>query len=48
MTTAQIAITLIIFQYLYHNDAEKVCAISKDDHFLILKMRRALGQQQEA
>lgn len=34
----------IIVQYLYHNDTEEVHAISKDDHFLSLKMRRALGQ----
>lgn len=46
--TARFTIILIIFQYLYHNDTEKVYSISKDDHFLILKMGRALGQQQEA
>lgn len=38
---------LVIFQYLYH-DIEKVYSISNNDHFLVLKMERALRQQQEA
>lgn len=41
--TARFAITLIIFQYLYHNDTEKVYSISKDDNFLILKMGKSFG-----
>jgi len=42
--TARFSTTLIIFQYLYDNDTEKVYSISKDDYFLILKMARALEQ----